>query len=312
MEGSESMSISYAILGILSCKSLTGYDLKKIIQESPFMYWSGNNNQIYKSLVELLDEGLVTNEVHHQVCSPSKKVYTITPEGLAELKEWVLSAPEPPELKNTFLVQLAWSDLLQEDELNTLLCAYENQIKMQLILQKEKQRRGTFSPARTNREIYLWDMIHENIIQSYENELIWLETLRQASCNVAREETNQMNYDVRQKNHQKYIECFSAEPPISSEQEALDLVALCGENDTNLLMLHAAALSDDFFKLKTRLAGMILQKLVNYRVKTAIILPGDLKIVGKFKELMAESNKRNDYRVFNNTAEAENWLIDWK
>jgi hypothetical protein len=149
--------------------------------------------------------------------------------------------------------------------LNTLLFAYENQIKMQIILQKEKQRRGTFSPARTKREIYLWDMIHENIIQSYENELTWLEKLRQANCSVAREETNQMNYDVRHKNHQKYIKCFSAEPPIGNEQDALDLVALCGENDTNLLMLHADALFEDFFKLKTRIAGMILQKFVNYR-----------------------------------------------
>jgi DNA-binding PadR family transcriptional regulator len=304
------MSISYAILGILSCKPLTGYDLKKIIQESPFMYWSGNNNQIYKSLVELLDEGLVTNEVHHQASSPPKKVYTITTEGLAELKEWVLSSPEPPELKNTFLIQLAWADLLQEDELITLLSAYENQIKMQIILQKEKQRRGTFSPARTNREIYLWDMIHENIIQSYENELTWLEKLRQASCNVARKETNKMNYSVRQKNNQRYIECFLAEPPLSTEQEALDLVALCGENDTNLMMLHADALSEDFFKLKTRIAGMILQKFVNYRVKTAIVLPGDLKIMGKFKELMVESNRGNEYRVFNNVTEAENWLLD--
>lgn len=303
------MSISYAILGILGCKSLTGYDLKKIIQESPFMYWSGNNNQIYKSLVELLDEGFVTSEVHHQESSPSKKIYTITTEGLAELKEWVLSSPEPPELKNTFLIQLAWADMLQEDELNTLFSAYENQIKMQIILQKEKQRRGTFSPARTKREIYLWDMINENIIQSYENELTWLEKLRQASCNV-KEETNKMNYDVRQKNQQKYIECFSAEPPIKTEQEALDLVALCGENDTTLLMLHADVLSEDFFKLKTGIAGMILQKFVNYRVKTAIVLTGDAKITGKFKELMAESNKRKDYRIFKNPAEAENWLLE--
>jgi hypothetical protein len=32
--------------------------------------------------------------------------------------------------------------------------------------------------------------------------------------------------------------------------------------------------------------------------------------MGKFKELMAESNKGNDYRLFNDVAEAENWLLD--
>ena len=57
------VSIKHAILGILSFKPLTGYDIKKIIQESSFMYWSGNNNQVYKALLELHDKGFVTNEV---------------------------------------------------------------------------------------------------------------------------------------------------------------------------------------------------------------------------------------------------------
>ncbi|MCG1013246.1 PadR family transcriptional regulator [Tepidanaerobacter sp. GT38] len=72
------MSISLAILGLLSYKPMSGYDLKKIIQDSSFMYWSGNNNQIYKALSELRDKGFVTNEVIHQDGAPTKKIYKIT------------------------------------------------------------------------------------------------------------------------------------------------------------------------------------------------------------------------------------------
>lgn len=36
------------------------------------------------------------------------------------------------------------------------------------------------------------------------------------------------------------------------------------------------------------------------------------KIKGKYKELLAESNKENDFRVFNNIAKAENWLLSLK
>jgi len=172
------MSINYAILGILSTQSLTGYDLKKIIQDSSFMYWSGNNNQIYKALVELLNLGFVTNEIQMQESSPAKKIYTITAEGVVELKRWVLSTPEIAEIKKTFLIQLAWSDLLNDEELKNLLLAYEEQIKMQIILEKEKSRRGRFSPARSKREFTMWEMIQENIISSYENELSWLEKIR--------------------------------------------------------------------------------------------------------------------------------------
>ncbi|MCT8978448.1 PadR family transcriptional regulator, partial [Clostridium sp. CX1] len=114
------MSIKFAILGILSSKASTGYELKKIFEESSFLYWSGNNNQIYKALIKMQEEDLVTSEVIHQDSSPSKKIYTITEEGLKELKEWIMSSPEAPEIKKTFLIQLAWSDMLNTQELNQL------------------------------------------------------------------------------------------------------------------------------------------------------------------------------------------------
>jgi len=75
------MSIQYAILGLLGCGSFSGYDLKKIIQESPFLPWSGNNNQIYKALTELVEEGYAVSETVHREGAPSKKMYSITVRG---------------------------------------------------------------------------------------------------------------------------------------------------------------------------------------------------------------------------------------
>lgn len=172
------MSIKYAILGLLSSKPSTGYEMKKVFEESLVMYWSGNNNQIYKSLIQLLDEGLVTSEVLHQETSPSKKVYTITTNGLVELKKWVLSPPEAPEFKKTFLVQLAWADQLNNEELNELLLKYENEIKIQLLLHQEKNRRGLYSPNRNPRETFLWNMISDNLISSLKGELDWIQKVR--------------------------------------------------------------------------------------------------------------------------------------
>jgi PadR family transcriptional regulator, regulatory protein AphA len=302
------MSINNAILGILSYKSLTGYDLKKIIQESPFMHWSGNNNQIYKSLVELLNEGFLTNEVHHQESSPSKKIYTITEEGRAALKNWVLSPPEPPEFKKTFLIQLAWADQLNTAELNTLLTGYENEVRMQIVIHEEKKRRAIFSPARTTKEVYLWSMIYDNLIASYKNELDWIQKMRK-ELRINIKTSNRMGYRVVEKNDKRYVEYASAETPLRSEQDALELVAACFENDTNLLMLHEEMLTDDFFKLKTGLAGQVLQKFSNYHVKVAVIITSEQRIKGKFKELLAESNKGNAFKAFNSLSDAEEWLL---
>lgn len=303
------MSIQYAILGLLSWKPSTGYELKKIMEESSIMYWSGNNNQIYKSLVHLLDEGLVTNEIQHQESSPSKKIYSITDEGLARLKEWVLSEPEVPEFKKVFLVQLAWAEQLSNEELNELLIQYENKIKVQLLFEQEKIKRKSLSPNRNPREAFLWNEISENLLSSYRNELNWVQRIREELYKNELMEETIMNYKIVEDGTKKYIEFISAQTPLSTEQDAVDLVALCKENDTYLLMLHSHALSEDFFKLRTGVAGKMIQKFINYYVKTAAVIPMELVNNGKFKEMVLESNKSNHFRVFETREDAESWLL---
>jgi DNA-binding PadR family transcriptional regulator len=173
------MSIKYAILGFLSQAPLTGYELKKLFAESATLHWSGNNNQIYRTLVDLHKENLVTKEVQYQENHPPRKIYTITEKGLSELKQWVLSTPELPQLKNTFLVQLAWADQLEPGELDALLGKYEEEVHVQLLMFRQQERRKNTLPARTPRETYLWRMIGQNWLSFYERELNWVRQLRQ-------------------------------------------------------------------------------------------------------------------------------------
>lgn len=174
------MSIKYAILGMLSIKALTGYDLKKVMQDSSFMPWSGNNNQIYKALLELGNDNFVTSEVCHQENSPSKKIYTITAAGLAELKKWSQTLPEAFEIKKPFLIQLAWADLLSSDELEALLLKYQQEIEGQIFIVQEKGKRSFFKEGRTPRESALWNLIDENILMAYQSELEWIDKAKKA------------------------------------------------------------------------------------------------------------------------------------
>ncbi len=302
------MSIQLAILGILSWKPSTGYELKKIFEDSSFMYWSGNNNQIYKALTNLEDDGFVTNEVIHQDNSPSKKIYTITEEGLKELKNWLLSSPEAPEIKKTFLVQFAWSDMLSNQELSELLSKYENEIKLQLMMQKEKYRRSLHSPNRSTKESLIWEMISENIISTYQNELNWVYETRQKLFQNKVEE-DKMDYQIREIGSKKYIEVVYTTEPLSTDNDALDLIALCWEHESSSLMIHYETLSEDFFKLKTKVAGNIIQKFVNYGIKAAAIVPKETIQKGRFKEMALETNKGNHFRLYESKEEAEKWLL---
>src|SRR5512136_1521468 len=185
------MSIEYAILGLLNLRPLTGYDIKKMFAGSAVIYWSGNNNQIYTTVVKLHENELVTLEVELRADSPSRKIYSITTKGQAELKKWLLSEPEPPQLKNSFLVQLAWADQLSPDELDALLGKYEAEMQMQLSMLQVQAKHKNISPsgtpreayinvdlARTPREAVIWNMIQSNWISFYENELNWVRALR--------------------------------------------------------------------------------------------------------------------------------------
>jgi PadR family transcriptional regulator AphA len=172
------MSIKYAILGFLSWEPLTGYDLKKRFAESEVLYWSGNNNQIYRALVELHQDGWVTQAIHDQPSGPSRKVYTITGRGLAELRAWVMTVPEPPQLRSPFLVQLAWADQLGAGELDDLLAAYEDEVRVKLLMLREQAQRAPDAPDRTPREVFLWRAITAHVSDFYERELEWVLGLR--------------------------------------------------------------------------------------------------------------------------------------
>jgi DNA-binding PadR family transcriptional regulator len=69
------MDIRYAILGFLSWQECTGYDLKKLVTSSPAFHWSGNNNQIYTTLVNMHKELWRTGRIRRSV-SFGRRIYT--------------------------------------------------------------------------------------------------------------------------------------------------------------------------------------------------------------------------------------------
>ena len=116
-------------------------------------------------------------------------------------------------------------------------------------------------------------------------------------------------YRITGKEKGRYLEITAAEEPLKTELQTLDLISLCFENSIELIMLHDKALSVDFFQLATGAAGGILQKLINYRFKTAVILSEDIDLPKRFQEMLQEANKGEQYRFFYAGSEAEQWLL---
>lgn len=179
------MDIRCAILGLLGEQPLSGYDLKKIIAESDLFYWSGNNNQIYHSLVALHEQGLVSQEVQQQESLPARKVYTLTEAGREELRRWLVSDPELPEFRDPFLIQLTWADELPAAALDELLARYADEVEVRLRMCQEnlvrqqglarlEDRAGSRSP----RQRLLRQRIAQHAADRWQRELDWVNRLR--------------------------------------------------------------------------------------------------------------------------------------
>lgn len=119
-----------------------------------------------------------------------------------------------------------------------------------------------------------------------------------------------MNYRIVEKEGLSYLDFERMDSPISCEQDVLDyLIGVCWEFDSHRAMLTENCFQEGFYRLKTGIAGDVLQKLLNYHIKTALIITDTKRIRGKFEDFMLEANKGNNFRVFDNKEEAESWLI---
>lgn len=82
---------------------------------------------------------------------------------------------------------------------------------------------------------------------------------------------------------------------IDDVQAALDFVATVGFTEgCNRIVLPKSALAEEFFHLRTRLAGDILQKFINYHVKVAIV--GDFSMYNSksLTDFIYECNQGKD------------------
>jgi PadR family transcriptional regulator AphA len=151
--------LQYAILGFLQYRPFSGYDLKKLIDNSIQFFWHAKQSQIYKTLKELEQHGFVSATVKEQSEKPDKRIYRITDKGKNDLLNW-LNQEEATvaQKKDPFLLKLFFSAPLHKEQIlfnlklnlkkhQALIEDFKNNIKhnMQSYAEKsESLRRDSF------------------------------------------------------------------------------------------------------------------------------------------------------------------------
>lgn len=119
--------LKYALLGFLNYRPMTGYELKQNMDGSTANFWNAKLSQIYLSLKALEQEGWVGSTIHEQADRPDKRIYTITPQGKANLQKWLV---EPltglTEHKDVFLLKVFFAAQIDRESVLALLHVQKN------------------------------------------------------------------------------------------------------------------------------------------------------------------------------------------
>jgi DNA-binding PadR family transcriptional regulator len=136
METAYLPTTSYVILGLLTFREMSGYDLKQLINKSiTHFYWSPAKSQIYGELRRLESHGLVTMREVPQTLRPHTRLYQITPEGTEAMLQWLRSSGvEPDSYKSALLLKMFFGHMLSHDVTLGLLEERRKQIAQELAM----------------------------------------------------------------------------------------------------------------------------------------------------------------------------------
>jgi len=100
------MALAHTILAALSIEPHSGYDLSKQFAENSGCYWRATQQQIYRELGKLENQGMITSQTIPQDGRPDKKLYSITELGREHLRGWIAQPSEPTPIREELLVKV--------------------------------------------------------------------------------------------------------------------------------------------------------------------------------------------------------------
>jgi len=131
------MSLRYAILGFLTIRPLSGYDIKRFFNASVRHFWSADQAAIYRTLAELEADALVGHERVQQQTRPDRKEYHITPLGVEAFDAWVATPAPAVVRREPLLLKLFFASRLSRDDLASVLTAEITAVDAEMAAFKE-------------------------------------------------------------------------------------------------------------------------------------------------------------------------------
>lgn len=107
----------------------------------------------------------------------------------------------------------------------------------------------------------------------------------------------------------RFVEGTPGERVVNGPDDASRVVEACFNARARAALLYADNLTPAFFDLSSGEAGLMLEKLRQYRIRLAVVCPpGTAQFSSRFGELVAERRSAAYFDVFETRAAARDWL----
>lgn len=118
--------LSYIILGMLSYgNGLTGYDLKKYIEDGIGIFYKASYGSLYPALKRLTKSGLISMS-EDSAGARKKKIYHLTDSGSQAFHNWLAAPIDISDSANNQLAKVYFFDRLPPQDRTQLLTEYEH------------------------------------------------------------------------------------------------------------------------------------------------------------------------------------------
>ncbi|MGO4540118.1 PadR family transcriptional regulator [Paenibacillus sp. 2TAB19] len=120
--------IELVTLGMLIQGKMSGYDIKKVTEQTIGIFYKMSYGSLYPALKRLVDEAYVTEEETND--SKNKKLYAVTEKGQRHFITWLR---EPLKSnKREYMVKIFFYDYLDEETRQRNLSDYQRSIELQI------------------------------------------------------------------------------------------------------------------------------------------------------------------------------------
>jgi PadR family transcriptional regulator, regulatory protein AphA len=107
---------AYLILGMLRGGVVTGYAIKRAVDQSTRFFWATSFAQVYPELARLEEQGYIAGRDEPHGDRP-RKTYRMTKKGERALTDWLQSSRVPAfEFRDEGLLRLFFADALPRDD----------------------------------------------------------------------------------------------------------------------------------------------------------------------------------------------------